>query len=252
MQFSDSTNKQGIIEEITFLLGIGTAGYLLADRTRNINERFRQVWAKIFQSYGGWKYIDDNTSDASTGVPYADQNVTASTALYPLPSGALTVNGVEIKLTTNGSWQRLYPMTHEEFLQRGGDGAFTSTGAPTHYILQGDIIRLIQTPNFTLSSALRVFFDQGISTFAATDTTKTPGFASIFHRALSIGAALDYAMARGLNDKIISLNNTWEWYMGNEDRGKPGAIAEFYSKRWLDREPKNLGRGGRDLMREFS
>lgn len=241
MQFSSVSNRGGIIEDITFLTGIDLNGYPILDRTRNVNERYRQVWFEIFETYGGWKFMDDNVSDASTGVPYATQNVTSGTGLYALPSGSLTVNGVEILTTSSGTFQRLQPITETEFLRMGGDGAFSSTGVPSWYLLQGDIIRLLPTPNFTVSSSLRVFFDQGITTFVSTDTTATPGFASPFHRALSVGASLDYAMVRGL-DKKNDLQALWNKYISD--------IRAFYSKRWQDREPKSLS-PRRDLVNEY-
>lgn len=243
MQFSDTSTKQGLIEDITFLLGIDTNGYSLADRTRNINERFKVVWQMIFESYGGWQFIDDNTSDTSTGVPYADQTITSGTGLYSLPTGALTVRQVSI-VNSGGTREILSPLTPEEFLQIGGDASFTSTGVPTYYMLQGDILRLLPVPNFTVSSTgIRVYFDQGISAFAATDTTKVPGFASPFHRALSVGAALDFAIARNMDRHVVYLQALWQDY---ERR-----IKQFYSKRFLERFPQQIG-SGQDLVEEFS
>lgn len=236
MQFSDVANKQGIIQDITFLTGVDINAYPLVDRTRNINERYRQVLHTIFESYGGWKFMDDNVSDATTGVPYADTNIVSGTGLYTLPTGALTVEGVEIKLTSGSTFTKLYPLTHEMFMSMGGDGSFSSNGTPVYYMLQGDVIRLVPTPNFSLSSALRVYFSQDVSTFSITDTTKTPGFATPFHRALSVGASLDYALAKGLAKKN-DLENLWNDYLGR--------IASFYAKRWKDRQPNNLTGGYR-------
>lgn len=226
MVFSDTSGKQGIIQDITFLTGTDINAYPLADRTRNANERFRVVWHMIFDSYGGWKFMDDNVSDATTGVPYADSNITSGTGLYTLPSGSLTVEGVEILTTSGGTFSKLEPLTHEQFMAMGGDGWAASTGTPSYYMLQGDVIRLLPTPNFTLSSALRVYFAQDISSFATSDTTKVPGFASPFHRMISVGAALDYALARGLAVKD-ELQNLWNDY---ETR-----LGSFYAKRWRDR-----------------
>lgn len=243
MVFSDTSTSQGIIQDITFLLGVDTTAYSLADRTRNANERFRMVWQMIFEAYGGWKFMDDNVSDVSTGVPYADQTITSGTGLYPLPAAALTINNVEMKSSSGSSFERLIGITHEEFMAMGGDGAFTATGVPRYYLLQGDILRLLPVPNFTLAAALRIYFDQGISVFLTTDTTKVPGFATPFHRMLSIGGALDYAMARGIQDKVVYLSNLWNDY---ERR-----LKDFYSKRFMERFPHRI-RAGPDLVDEFS
>lgn len=249
MQFSNPSTKNGLIQDITFLTGVDINAYPLPDRTRNINERYRQIWQVIFESYGGWLFMDSNISDVSTGVPYADQNLTSGTGLYALPSAALTVIKVDI-VNSGGTREQLNPMTFAEFQQVGGDQTFSTNSHPLHYMLQGDVIRLLPTPNFTASSGLRVYFDQGISEFVAGDTTKTPGFDSIFHRALSVGASLDYLMAKGIQEKISIVRNMWEWYAGNPDEGRIGAIARFYSKRWKDRFPHKIG-AGTDLVDEF-
>lgn len=242
MVYSDTSTKLGIIEDITFLLGLDTNAYTLNDRTRNVNERFKMVWQMIFESYGGWQFIDDNVSDTSTGVPYSEQTLTSGTGLYSLPSAALTVKQVSF-INSGGTRQQLIPITYEDFQNLGGDAAFVTNAVPIYYILQGDVIRILPVPNFTVASTgLRIYFDQGVSVFASTDTTKTPGFASPFHRMLSIGASLDYALARGMADKVSYLQNLWNDY---ERR-----LRDFYSKRFVDRMPNKIY-AGVDLMEEF-
>lgn len=236
MVFSDTSTSLGIIEDITFLLGVGTTAYPVKDRTRNVNERFRMVWSMIFESYGGWQFIDDNTSDASTGVPYTDTNLVSGTGLYALPSSALTVNGVEILV--NSTWKRLKGITSENLIDAGGDSLFSTNSTPAYYMIQGDVIRLLPVPNSSVTSGLRVYFDQDVSTFAHTDTTKTPGFASPFHRMLSVGAALDFAIANGLAKKT-DLQNLWDDY---ELR-----LRKFYAKRWKDRQPAKIGKNRYNL-----
>lgn len=244
LQFNSHATNQDIISDITFWLGLDTNSFLINDRTRSVNGRYSLIWQMIFESYGGWKFMDDNVSDATTGVPYADLNIASGTGLVLLPTGTLVVNGAEIKLSSNSSLLKLRPITEEEFLKMGGDGAFPTSGTPMGYMLQGDVLRILPTPNFTLSAALRVFFDQGMSAFAASDTTKVPGFASIFHRMLSIGAALDYALSHpGMGDKAVTLQNLWNDY---EKR-----LRLFYSKRFKDRFPHRIGAGA-DLMQEFT
>lgn len=242
MRFSDSTGKTGLIEDITFWLGVGTAAYPLADRTRCINEHYRRALNVIFTSKNGWRPMDTNIADASSGLPYADQTITSGTALYALPTGAKTIDSVHIKTATGTTFQRVYPMTHKEYVEAGGDGAYSTTTTPTHYMLQGDVLRFVGTPNFTVTDGIRIYFNQGISSFVSTDTTKEPGFHEDFHRILSIGAALDYAIARGLTDKIATLQPLYNRYEYD--------LKAYCSDRWEDRDPKNLGRG-RDVVAEF-
>ena len=240
MQFRDISTKQGLIEDITFLLGIDINGYGIEDRTRNINERYRQVWSMIFESYDGWKFQDDNLS----ANPYADQTLTSGTATYSLPTGSLSINMVLVKDSAGNYQIPLEAISQEEYQQMGAESYNTTNGVPRYYLLYEDQLQLVPGPNYTFASTgIRVYFDQGVSTFAITDTTKVPGFASPFHRALSIGASLDYAQARGLTDKIPMLLNLWNDY---ERR-----IRSFYSKRFIDKRPARIP-AGMDLMDELT
>lgn len=251
LQFQSEANGQDIISDITFLLGANlAANFKINDRVRSVNEWMNTVWTWIFESYGGWQFMDDNTSGVTGNVtsgtndgPFADQTLTSGTGLYGLPTGTLTVVGVQMKTVSGGPLTPLVPITYEEFLDRGGDGSFPSTGVPRFYILQGDIIRLLPVPNFTLAASLRVVFDQGMSGFTPSDTTKVPGFAGVFHRILSIGASLDYAMFRGTKNQVSDLTSLRNDY---ERR-----IKSFYGKRFKARFPQRMN-PGEDLVDEFS
>lgn len=238
MQFSDTSTKLGIVQDITFLLGVDTNNYVIADRTRNVNERYRMVWQMIFESYGGWKWQDDN----SNANPYTDVNIVSGTATGALPTGTLTIREAQL-LDANSVYHRLTLITEQEYFEMGGDSQWNGiTGFPQYLLPYEDTWKLIPAPNFTLSSALRIYFDADISSFAATDTTKVPGFASPFHRILSIGAALDYALARNMRDKVVYLQNLWNDY---EKR-----IRDFYSKRYMGRFPMRIV-PGEDLMETY-
>lgn len=250
MQFNSETNNQDIISDITFWTGVDTNKYTLKQRLLAVNEWSSTVWTWIFEAYGGWQFMDDNVSgvtgtatSGSNDVPYADQTITSGTALYGLPSGTLTVVGVEQKTTSGGPLVPLRNLTYEEFLDRGGDGSFPSTGVPEFYMLQGDVIRLLPSPNFTLATALRVFFDQGMSAFAIGDTAKVPGFASVFHRILSIGPSIDWVSAKGPANKLPNLIANRVDY---ERR-----LRSFYSKRFKARFPNRINPGN-DLVDEYT
>lgn len=239
MVYSDTSGLQGIIQDITFFLGVDLNNYKIEDRTRNVNGRFGMVWEMIFESYGGWRWQDDNAN----ANPYGDQDIVSGTGTGALPSGALTVRGVQLK-DSSGVYHPITCITEEEYLERGGDAVWNGvTGFPSFMLVYEDTWKLLPTPNYTQTQSLRVYFDRDISSFATTDTTKVPGFASPFHRMLSIGAALDYAIARNLTNKQVSLQQLWNDY---EQR-----LRSFYSKRYLARFPARIN-PGEDLMVDFS
>lgn len=241
MQFSDTSNLTGIVQDITFLLGgIDTNDYVLKDRARNVNEHFRKVWHRIFNAYGGWRWDDSNQTD----LPQATATLTSGTSKYTIPTGSLTVYSIEIK-NSSGIYSKITPLTAEQIEQFGtltelNDSA--ATGVPSFYRLVGDTIELFPNPNYTASAGIKVYFDRDISSFSSNDTTKTPGFAAPYHRILSIGAAMDYASANNMVDKITILLAMYNEYMNN--------IGLFYSERWRDKQPKRITVP--DLMREFS
>src|SRR4051812_1373317 len=115
MQYNDVASKQGIIQDCSFLLGnsVDLNNYTLADRTRNGNQRYHLVWEMIFESYGGWIFMDGNTSRDGS-VPYADQNITSGTNKYYIPTKALTIRGVAV-LMPGTVWRDLIPLTQEEY-----------------------------------------------------------------------------------------------------------------------------------------
>lgn len=244
MQLNGETNNQDIISDITFLLGADLASqFKINDRIRSINQWQNVVWTWIFEAYGGWLFMDNNQSDTSTGIPYADQTITSGTALYGLPATALSVISVQLLPSSGSKYRTLRPMTYDQLREMGGDGAFASSGVPEAYILQGDILRLLPSPNFTLSAGLRVTFDAAMTGFGVTDTGVTPGFASVFHRILSIGPSYDYSLMRGKKEKIAYLSAL----VGDYER----RIKSFYSQRYKARFPARL-LPGEDLAAEFA
>lgn len=71
-------------------------------------------------------------------------------------------------------------------------------GTPFEYDKTSTSTILNPTPNYSASLGIKVIFKRAASYFTSTDTTKVPGFASIFHNYLSRGAALDYAIDRDM------------------------------------------------------
>lgn len=230
MKFNDVTNRQGIIQDISFWTGVDTNKYPVADRTRNVNEWNKKVWSWIFECYGGWQFDDDNNS-STTDLPKGAITLVQDTAEYPLPSTALTINKVDI-INSDGSTQTsLTPLPIEMIGTAEGEFLKTS-GTPIYYRLVGDVIKLYPKPSYSGTNYLLVFFDRGMVEFAVTDTNSVPGFASPFHRVLPIGASLDYVTVNGTATKINALTNSVNDY---EKR-----IKKFYTKRFKDNYPARL------------
>lgn len=249
MQFSDTSNKLGIIQACEHYTNLGDAGISGVTQTLKvftalINEIQRRVWHTIFMSYGGWQFDDSNQTD----LPAAVATLTSGQTSYAIPSGALTVRGVEIKDASN-NWTALQPLTEEEIrdgiytggvsgrissYSNGAMGSFLSTsGTPLYYQMVGDSIRIFPAANYTQASSFKVFFDRGTVAFAYTDTTKVPGFASEYHGILPIGASIEYLMVKQpTNPTLGSLNARYQEFQKN--------IGDYYALRYMQMFPPKL------------
>lgn len=231
MQFSSHTSDFDLVSHTEFLLGGGvtisaTGSYTLKDFTRNANERMRQIWSFIFQSKSGWKWDDSNQTD----LPQAYTDLVASQTKYALPESALTVERIEIA-DSAGNYSVVKFLTQEEVDQAFPD-FFDEAGIPIYARLLNGTIELYPAPNYNYTAGLRVYFTRDIVEFATTDTTKTPGFASPFHQLVAIGAALDFAQARGMNDKVTLLTGMWA--------NQVAQLQYYYSNRFPGNKPLQL------------
>ena len=50
MKFSDTTNKQGLVQDIDYLVSSTDESFPIADKTRLINEGMKEVASIIFQN----------------------------------------------------------------------------------------------------------------------------------------------------------------------------------------------------------
>lgn len=223
MVFSDSSTEQGIVEEARWLVGANSTSYPINDLTRNVNRWFDRAVSLIFRSGGRWQFDDSNYTDlpvATTGLVSAQQD-------YTLEVSHLRIERVEIK-DESGNWSKLMP-----FDKKDVDGAldeFEKTdGLPRYYDVVGNSIFLYPAPDYTQASSLKVHFQRKGSYFSTSDTTKVPGFAEIFHRYLSLGAAYDYA----LKNNVANRNQLRE-----EISGMEGEIKGFYALRQPDEHIK--------------
>jgi hypothetical protein len=101
-----------------------------------------------------------------------------------------------------------------------------TAGTPREYDKLGNQIFLYPKPNYSQASSLKVYYQRNVTHFAVSDTTAVPGFAENFHKILSYGAALDYAIAHSMNGKISTLVPLIKEMELN--------IADFYNQRGHD------------------
>lgn len=199
MQFSDTTNKQGIIEDIDFLVDTDANNYTVANKTRNVNRWYDKVVSIILDSDGRWQFDDSNATD----LPIGTTNLVDSQQDYTIDTTFLRILRVEV-LDVNGVWNKMLPIDQADIYNQAMTEFLKTAGMPKYYDLQGSSVFLYPKPssvNVTLTAGLKIYYQRNVSYFTSSDTTKTPGFAPMYHRYLSLGAALDWAIKKQLPQK---------------------------------------------------
>ena len=108
-----------------------------------------------------------------------------------------------------GGWNLLTPIDVNDVSGQSITDYLKTGGLPRYYDKLASSIVLHPKPltaNVTLTGGLKMYFQRAPSYFTASDTTKIPGFPSIFHSYLSLGAQYDYAKAKQL-PQLTQLQN---------------------------------------------
>lgn len=199
LQWDGETTGNDIVTDISFLTGADeTTAYPLVDREHNANRALDRIVALILQCDGIWQW--DDTS-LSTELLDVTTNLAASTQKYILSVAWLKIAKVRIK-DSAGNWITLKPVNRRDLT----DAELTaSAGTPSKYDILGNYIYLHPKPSYASTGGLEVQFQRGPTYFVSTDTTKTPGFASQFHRLISLYAALDYCDINDLDKRAAKI-----------------------------------------------
>ena len=204
MEFNDiSSEKSGLLQECEFVL-FGDNGFgqitsntnRLAGFTALLNRALDKVTVLIMSSDGRWQYDSTNYTD----LPIGTTDLIDGQQVYTLSVSHLKLLRVEVKNQEN-KYIKLDPIDINDIDEQGMTEFMNSEGTPKYYDIQSDVLFLYpkpQTGYVTFDEGLKVYFQRASSYFSITDTTKTPGFASIFHRLVARWACYDYALSRQL------------------------------------------------------
>lgn len=180
-------NVSDIKLDIDFLCGTTTATYPTADKIRNINQAYHDVARQIWAVADDWEYDDSNKTD----LPIATANLTHAQQDYEMPSTAQRIERIEV-LDSNSNFQLIKPIDKSDVNMALSEYKETD-GMPLVYDLIGRSIFLYPTPSsasVTTAAGLKVYFARDITEFASTASTASPGFATAFHRILSLSACI--------------------------------------------------------------
>lgn len=230
MEYNETTNNSGIIQTIESLTDLGDT-YIsgdtsrLKDFTNKTNRVQHRVWHLIHTATGNWSYDDNNQTD----LPVATTDLVSGQLTYTIPSEALTVERVEVK-DESDNWIRLTPITDEKI--PGAIEEFQDTDSdPVYYKLKGNVITLYPSADYSQADSLQVYYDRASVDFSYDDTTATPGFASVYHDILPIGASIEWYKVK--QPQSPTLQVLLQDYARLEMN-----IREFYGRRFKDYKPR--------------
>lgn len=189
MEFSNSVNGNGLLQDVDFLCQTTTASYPLVDKVRNINNHYLNVNRLIWETAEGWQYDDSNKTD----LPIATTTLVHNQKNYTVPSTAQRIQRVEVK-DINGNWKLLSQIDVND-IKDSINEYMDTPGMPIYYDLIADSVFLYPSPSSAFVAGaddMQLYFDRTVTLFTSASTTASPGFSEPFHRILSLGASIDF------------------------------------------------------------
>lgn len=245
MKFSDTTNKDGIIQQAEGYLGLQDGAIsgnatLLKIITAFANSAYNLIVAWILEAQAHWEWDDTNYTD----FPIGTTTLEIGTGDYELPAATsggnlatlLRVTTVSVK-DANGDYVKLDPLSEQQ-LENDLETLFDTNGMPKWYREVGNSVELWPKPAsgyVTTAAGLKVQFQRAPDQFTSSDTTQQPGFALPFHRLIPLIIARDYGAPRGLGrqDAIATDIETGkrdlQIHYSNKNADVPRRIGRRYS-----------------------
>lgn len=207
--------------------------------TRLLNEGLNEVTSLILKSDGRWQFDDSNNTDLPIGTTDLVTTAGSEQQDYSFAVTHLKILGVEI-LDSDGNWRTLTPIDQVDLMDNSVTDFLKTPGLPLYYDKLGASVFLYPKPlasTVTETAGLKVRFQRPPSYFVYTDTTKVPGFNSLYHGLVALIACRDYALSKPM--KIAS---------GLVERVKlmKDELAENYTLRNKDERINISAKGRRD------
>lgn len=235
MQFNSETNGLDLYSDCRYLCGIDettdTTSYPIKAFTRNANFALDYVEALILKADGWTKFDDTNQTGELLDVT---NNLVSGTQKTTLSLTWLKIGRVRIK-DPSGNWITL----PEQNRKSQSDGRLTAAaGVPSSYFRLGNYLYFDKAPNYSVTAGIEVEFQRGASYFANTDTTKAPGFASQFHRLISLLPALEYCKLNTMIERVaelrLDIGTPPDVMNGQAGSGMLKEMMDYYANRDTD------------------
>ena len=214
MQFNDTTNRTGLIQECEFWTNLGVGGISgdsvqLAEFTRLINNAgYDEVLPIVLSNDAKWQWDDPNHTDH----PIATTDIVLGQPDYSFvadehENSILEIDELFAKDPT-GVWHKLHAVDSktDSHTERIFAQNTTNIGTPKRYDKLGTAIWLDPVPNYEMTGGIRAVFKRSPVYFTDADTTKTPGIPQPFHRLLAMIPSRDWvAVHKPENTTLLNL-----------------------------------------------
>lgn len=202
MQFSDTTNKNGLIQEAEFWCNLGDAGIsgdatLLKVFTSRINRAYDAVLPLITSFGDKMRWDDINHPDHPIGT----FDITSGTGDYELlvdDNGLSILNITDVMILESSSsteYKPLHKMTLDDpRALRAMSPNPSDTGIPSSFVEKDNVIFFDVVPNYSATAGGKLFFERIADYFTSADTTQTPGIPAPFHQLLALHASKDWLL----------------------------------------------------------
>lgn len=216
MVFSNTTDKNGIIQQCEGFFELGDAGIsgdatFLKQVTAMINRAYHKTVSIILDSQDEWDWDDTNHTD----YPIATTALVASQQDYTFPASLKILKIKRVEVALDGSnWKKAEPFDVNERSNPSTSSSISqdfSTSEP-FYDVVGNAIFLYPIPAVSGSGLLKIWFQREMDEFTSADTTQEPGIEEPFHPMLAIGAAMEYWTWKNNPNRSVMFQNQWNEY----------------------------------------
>lgn len=236
MVFSDTTNKNGIIQQIEASTNLGDAAItgnatLFSQITAQVNNYYSKATNIIISSSGVWRWDDTSHTDLPSAVTDLVSGQSDYNVLVATPDSTqdwLQVVGVNVK-DSGGKWYKLFYKSNKSFSQPKRERDVTS-GQPYSYYFEGTQVFLDAEPNYNSTGGLEILFNRAPLYFATTDTTKRPGFNTLFHEYLVLGPTYWWEKTKKVGDPeqtkrdIMEIEKEFGSFYNNRNKYEPTRV----------------------------
>lgn len=239
MQFSDTTNRTGLVqllEDLTGTQSATTSSYSLTTKTRDINNAYSNYFLIGAQTEGRWQLDDTNHTD----FPIITANIVLNQQDYTFTNDGSTPSNqildiYRVEVTdTNGQAYQLQPIDQFDIQGIALTEFMDTASRPMYYDKTANGLILYPKPDYNYTNGLRIYYSRTPSYFLSTDTTKTPGIPNVFHEYLAIRPAYQYCLRKGLpqtanlKDDVLRIEEAIKSYYNSRQKDEVVKMTPAY------------------------